>query len=300
MTPLAKSKLKLKPSHAFTFEAIGTKWSIELFETVIQAAALEQAIRARIDQFDKDYSRFRGDSLVTSMSRKAGRYQLPPDAQPLMDAYQQMYELTDGEVTPLIGQALSDAGYDAMYSLSPGEVKAPSNWREALAYDFPQLTIKQPVLLDFGAAGKGYLVDIVATFLREHEIKSYCIDAGGDIAYRSTHNQSIAVGLENPDDPQQAIGVIDICNQSLCGSAGNRRAWSGYHHILSPTKLASPKHIKAVWVLADSTLLADILTTGLYFASADKLKKHYTFEYALVRNDNSLEASNAFKGAFFR
>ena len=40
--------------------------------------------------------------------------------------------------------------------------------------------MKQAAMLDFGAAGKGYLVDIVGQVLENHGIKNYVIDAGGD------------------------------------------------------------------------------------------------------------------------
>jgi thiamine biosynthesis lipoprotein ApbE len=51
-----------------------------------------------------------------------------------------------------------------------------------------QLTVEvtHPVMLDFGAAGKGYLIDIVADILRQEQIESFCVDAGGDMIYDST------------------------------------------------------------------------------------------------------------------
>src|SRR5690348_14240178 len=98
----------------FRFDAIGTAWTIEIFEplSASQRSQLEQAIMRRIGQYDKDYSRFRDDSLIAAMSKKAGKYTLPDDAKPLFELYRQLYEATGGAVTPLIGQTLSDAGYD--------------------------------------------------------------------------------------------------------------------------------------------------------------------------------------------
>ena len=42
----------------------------------------------------------------------------------------------------------------------------------------------EPIVLDVGAAGKGYLVDIIATLLEDHDIYDYTIDASGDIKQR--------------------------------------------------------------------------------------------------------------------
>lgn len=301
-----KSKTKPKASHAtqpitYHFEAIGTTWVIDIGDSlgVDDSAQLLLAIKQRIEVFDKTYSRFRADSLVTQMAAKVGRYVLPPDAEPLMELYAKLYELTDGAMTPLIGRALSDAGYDADYSLQPRTVHTPPVWQEAIEYQAPELTVKQPVLLDFGAAGKGYLVDIIASLLREHGIQSYSVNAGGDIAHQTTGNELLQVGLEHPGDASLAIGLASIHNQSLCGSAGNRRAWAQYHHIMDPHSLESPRHIMAVWVVADSTLLSDALTTALYFAPPGKLAVHFQFEYAIVADDYSLHHSPNFPATFF-
>jgi len=287
------------PGLHLSFEAIGTKWRIDSDELLASAVALklERAVARRIERFDRDYSRFRADSLVTAMAGRAGRYRLPADARPMLDLYRDLYQLSDGRLTPLIGQTLADAGYDAAYSLRPGRLTAPPSWAEVLDYHFPYLTLSRPALLDFGAAGKGYLVDLVAGLLADHGVTSYRIDAGGDLLHRGP--RTISVGLEHPDDPAQAIGVAKLQDASLCGSAGSRRAWAGFHHIIDPRTLASPQHLKAVWVTAATTLLADGLATALYFVPAVGLAQHYRFDYALVKHDLSLEHSPGFPAEFY-
>jgi len=285
----------------YGFEAIGTAWAIDILEPVGKRLVnnLKRATDELIDGFDRNYSRFRDDSLVSEMARAAGTYTLPEDAKPLLDFYKKLYDTTNGAVTPLIGQTLSDAGYDAAYSLQPGKLTAPPPWGDVLDYSFPTLTVKQPALLDFGAAGKGYLVDLVAQQLQQHGIKNYCVDAGGDMVYRTTADHALDVGLEHPADPAQAIGIVRLKNQSLCGSAGNRRSWGAYTHIIDPHNLQSPKHIAGLWVVADNGLMADGLATALFFTPAKTLQKQYTFEYAIVYQDLSLEHSAHFPADFF-
>lgn len=288
-------------SFGLHFEAIGTIWTVEVYEVVPEMlqGQLETAIRERIDEFDACYSRFRPDSLVSLMAREAGTYQLPADARILVDLYRDLYGVTSGAVTPLIGQVLADAGYDANYSFTSRPLTPPPAWEAVLNYQFPRLTLAQPALLDFGAAGKGYLVDLVAAILEDAGITAYCVDAGGDLRYRHPATQPLRVGLEHPADPTQVIGVAEIQNVSLCGSAGNRRAWGEYHHIMDPVALGSPHHLQAVWVTAGTTLLADALTTALFFVSPHQLHKHYNFEYALIRASGSLEFSSRFPATFF-
>lgn len=285
-----------------TFEAIGTVWTIEIFDTGVRdAAGLQKDVLTRIDAFDKNYSRFREDSLVTRMSKTSGRYTLPGDARPLVDLYEQFYRLSGGAVTPLIGQTLASAGYDAAYSFKQGTVEAPPNWEKVLDYDFPHLTLNRPALLDFGAAGKGYLVDIIGKLLEDRGIRSYYIDAGGDSLYKTASDAPLEIALEHPADPTAAVGVAKVRNQSLCGSSGNRRTWGDgtYHHIIDPSTLQSPRHIAALWVSADSGLIADGLATALFFVPPGKLAGEFDFEYAIVRNDMSLEHSDNFPAEFF-
>jgi thiamine biosynthesis lipoprotein len=305
--PLSKLNSKPKPRlnhnevHSFGFEAIGTQWQIIIEQPVNQTLLTDliTAIKARIERFDQHYSRFRSDSLVSSMAQKAGNYKLPEDAKPLFDLYRQLYDISEGRMTPLIGQLLVDAGYDAKYSLQPKALQATPKWSEALDYKFPELMVKQPVLLDLGAAGKGYLVDIVGRLIEAAGITQFCINAGGDILSHNVSAKLSKIGLEHPLELDQAIGLAKVSSGSLCGSAGNRRTWGGFHHIINPHTKNSPDHILAAWVVADTTLLADGLATALFFTEAPKLKDYFDFEHALISRDLSLEYSTNFPAEFF-
>lgn len=295
-----KSNLKQKAS--FSFDAIGTGWQIDIYQDIsdIQQQEVLDAIMERIELFDVTYSRFRKDSLVTAISNNDGVYELPPDAELLMRVYKSLYEITEGRMTPLIGQVLVDAGYDANYSLERRkELVQPPAWEEVLDYKHPVLTTKKPVLLDFGAAGKGYLVDIVGDILREKSIESFCIDAGGDMYYQNKSDTSLKVGLENPEDFSQVIGVVELVNSSLCGSAGSRRKWAEFNHIIDPFELSSPKDTVATWVIAKTTIMADALASGLFFVPASAFAGHYDFEYLMLKSDHSFEKSTNFPGEIF-
>ena len=285
----------------YEFEAIGTHWAIDIQDDLSSEAevVLLKKINDRIVKFDMDYSRFREDSLVTKMSKETGEFYLPEDADIMMTLYKKMYDVTSGLVTPLIGQVLSDAGYDAKYSLSPKHLTKPKTWDEVIKWENPNLTLNEPALLDFGASGKGYLVDIVSEVIENNGVTSYCVDAGGDMRQRSSKGEKLKVGLEHPGDKTMVIGVAEVFNQSLCGSAGNRRKWRGFHHIINPETLSSPDNILAVWTMADTTILADILTTGLFFVSPETLLKHFSFEYLVIYSDYSMKKSDGFSAEIF-
>ncbi len=293
--PSTKSRTKLK------FEAIGVPWEIEIFDRSLDSAT-KTAIQDRIDTFDKTYSRFRSDSWVAEVASHSGRHRLPADAGPLFRLYDELYKITGGLFTPLIGQNLSEAGYDQNYSFEPITLTDLPRWSEVQKRTGQFFVTSQTIQLDFGAAGKGYLVDCVAELLQTAGYEAYVIDASGDILVRGVASAQ-RIGLENPAATGEVIGVLPIINGALCASAGNRRVWKGFHHIINPVTKQSPKHVLATWVLADTALLADGLSTALFFAPAETLQKQYTFEYAVITSGQQgaeIHTSDNFSAEFFQ
>jgi thiamine biosynthesis lipoprotein len=279
-----------------SFDAIGTKWALEVRDTMKDEAWENLLVRiyARIQEFDKTYSRFRKDSLVSQMAEKAGRYDLPEDGFAMLEFYEELYVATGGKVTPLIGQVISDAGYDAEYSLKPKALHSAPRWEDVLTFDTRGITLKEPALLDFGAAGKGYLVDIISELLTKAGLKNFTLDGSGDIMHRTSKKEALEIGLENPEDRTEAIGVVELSNKSLCASSGSKRQWGKFTHIIDPEKLESPRQVLATWVIADDTMTADGLATALFFTDAKDLHEQFDFSWAVLDNDMELEHSKDF------
>jgi thiamine biosynthesis lipoprotein len=285
----------------YKFDAIGTAWQIDIKDPLSKEKEnfLLSKIMKRINTFDLDYSRFKGNSLVTKMSKEKGEYILPDDADKMISLYKKFYDLTRGLQTPLIGQVLVDAGYDANYSLVEKELKKPQSWEEVMEWKNPRLNMKVPSLLDFGAGGKGYLVDIISEIIEKEGIKSYTVDAGGDIRYRDEAGMPLRIGLENPNNTGEVLGVAHLVNKSICGSAGNRRKWGRFNHIINPETLSSPQEIEAVWVIAEETILADLLTTAIVFTDIEKLLANFHFDYLILWKDYSITKSDRFDAELF-
>ena len=285
------------PEAELAFEAIGAPWTITTPDPL--PAGVAAAVGARIEQFDAVYSRFRPDSLVTAIAGGSGTWQFPPDAGPLFALYRTLYNATEGAMSPLVGARLEDLGYDRDYSLRPrNEVVDVPGWDDIMRWDGARLVTTAPVLVDVGAAGKGYLVDLVALVLRDAGVDEFLIDASGDLLHSG--KTPVRVGLEHPYDPTKAIGVCELSNAALCASAPGRRAWgAGLHHIVDATTGLPTETIAATWALAPSGLQADGLATALFFAAARALSASYTFEYVRMFPDSRIEYSRAFPGELF-
>lgn len=282
----------------WSFEAIGTLWKIEgELPEWIKQAEISKIIEERISDFDKSYSRFRKDSLVFEISEKPGKYKLDLDGKKMIELYQKLYKITSGKFTPLIGKTLEEAGYDSEYSFKEGEISKVENWDETIEYRKGELLVKKPVMLDFGGIGKGYLIDVIARIFEEAGIINYCIDGGGDIFVRGS--EYLKVGLENPVNSEQVIGIARVKNQSICASSGNRRKWGKFHHIVNPETLSSPTEILATWVIAENALIADSMATCLFLESEVKLRKKFEFEYLILYPDYTYKKSSNFNAEVF-
>ena len=278
------------------FEAIGTEWDIETERPI--TAEVAQAIDTRIALFDKTYSRFRDDSLITAIAKKAGEYTFPADAKALFAFYQIIYKATKGKLTPLVGALLEASGYDAQYNLrQTGPLQTPPELFAVARFKENILTTTSPQLFDFGAAGKGYLADIIGDILSANGHDSYIIDASGDIVCKGASQR---IGLEDPRDNTRVIGVVEIKNQSICASAANRRAWGdNLHHIFDPQKRQPVRDIIATWAIAKNGLEADGLATALFFTDPQVLQKSFQFAYVRMRENGEVDYSENFKGEIF-
>lgn len=292
--PSTKLDKKLAPS--WRFEALGTQWEVASSRPLSQN--VETEITNLIERFDAVYSRFRADSTVRLVAKKPGEYTFPDSIQTLLGLYDELYVLTDGKVTPLVGKTLETAGYDEHYSLKPSaRIAGVPNYDEVVSRHGTEVTLKEPVLLDFGAAGKGQLVDLVVTQLLEFGHTDFIVDASGDL--RIVGEWSEQIGLEDPRDSTQVIGAMHLSNKALCASAVNRRVWGDWHHVVDPHTKLPTKEIIATWVVADTALLADGLATALFFTSPQTLATKYTYEYVRVHASGAVEYSDYFaKGMF--
>lgn len=283
---------------SWQFPAIGTQWSIDTPDSLPES--VKSKISDRIEVFDRTYSRFRDDSVVTALSTTPQTVTLPGDAADIFDLYRRLYEATSGSLSPLVGDALTHLGYDKTYRLTslPGPPPPVPPFDDVISLEGSTLTTYKPVTIDIGAVGKGFLVDRVCDVLASDGIESFTVDGSGDLAHRG--NTQERVGLEHPNDPEMAIGIAELHNCSLAASAPQRRAWgSGLHHIIDALTGLPTTTVSATFVVADSTALADGLATALFLCPPEKLQEHFSFEWVIVNSGGTLRASSSFPGEVF-
>lgn len=281
---------------SWQFDAFGTQWSIDTEVDVAQV--VKDDVTTFLARYDQAYSRFRDDSLVAKIYATPGTYTFDEGVgvDRLLDFYNELYTLTDGAVTPLVGELLSAAGYDKTYSLTPQRTfPSVEQLPSMISRTGSSVTTKQPVMIDVGAAGKGHAVDLLAPLLARHGIENYLIDASGDMLHHS--DTMDVIGLEDPRDTSKVIGTIPLDHKALCASAINRRAWAGLHHVFDARTSRPTDEYIATWVIADSAMVADGCATALFFIeNTDEIVRKYKIDYVRMHKSGTIDYNNTLQG----
>lgn len=236
--------------------------------------SLYDGIDMFIDDYETALSRFRSDSTVTAMARAehGGTFAFPDWAAPLFDLIDLLCEATGGAIDPCVGEDLIRLGYDAQYSFTTmpdttghlGAIHGRATWRDDVTRAGERgttLVTHRPVSLDFGACGKGYLVDLIAKRLHDDHAGAFVIDAGGDLfvdaGARDGSAEPVVIALEDPSDADRAIGTANVARGAFCASAPSRRRWNAripgesetiaIHHLLNAVDGRPVDDVAATW-----------------------------------------------------
>ncbi|MBT1173347.1 FAD:protein FMN transferase [Bifidobacterium sp. MA2] len=137
-----------------------------------------------------------------------------------------------------------------------GAIHGRATWRddvERRGSNGTTLAVRRPIALDFGACGKGYLVDLLARrFLMPTAAGApYVIDAGGDLLIHSP-SKPLTIAMEDPMNTDNAVGTVEVGAGAFCASAPSRRHWevAGHrlHHLLNAIDGLPVNDVAATWV----------------------------------------------------
>ncbi len=287
--------------HSWSFEATGTWWTIDLWNVQEEGLReIEQGIALKVQSFENTFSRFKPDSLVSRLRGQVGEFEVGKDFIDIFKLYMCFFDITAGKLTPLIGSQLEEAGYDQNYSFA-GRVRhnVPDLRAATDIVDNKVVRVCCPVSFDFGAVGKGFLIDLLSGCLVSCSLGGFCVEAGGDMFFYRNNDKSensappyLKVGLEHPACHDRVIGSVFLApNTAICGSSGNRRKWGKYHHILDPNTKRSVADIRATWALASSAAYADAAATALFFTKGEVLRDKIGIEYIVLGGNGKFYSS---------
>ena len=150
--------------------------------------------------------------------------------------------------------------------------------------DFDKLMIQNKYLykpdgvkINLGSLAKGFIVDEVVEYLKQQEVISGFVNAGGDMRIFGRENP-FKIGIQHPrSESNEIIDVINVGNKSVVTSGDYERYFlkdgKRYHHILDPLTGYPSQYAISVTVIAETALIADAYSTALFLLEPEQSLK---------------------------
>jgi len=276
-------------------ETMGTTYSMRIADahmSMKELKALQTAISARLVEVSREMSHYIPDSEISRFNKSTSTEPFAisaPFARVVRFAID-LHGKSDGVFDPALGPLINLWGFGPAGRIT----KAPS--QEEIDKIMPDIgcehlsmagetAIRKDVpglQLNLSAVAKGYGVDEAARVLREHGIRNYFVEIGGEVVAegRNAKGGPWRVGVEVPDPdtlPGEAIeAVLEITNAAVATSGDYRNFFVDedgrrFSHILDPrTGHPIAHNLASVTVVAGNCMVADGLATTLFVLGADE------------------------------
>jgi thiamine biosynthesis lipoprotein ApbE len=261
---------------AASWRALGTLVRLVVTEPRCLAEA-RRLLEADLAAVDLACSRFRADSEICAL-RAGGGQQVSPLLAEAIAVALRAAELTDGDVDPTVGAAMSAVGYDRDFEQIEGAagrnitVRTIPGWRQ-VRLDGQMLTMPEGVQLDLGATAKAWAADRSAARIAQQVGCGVLVSLGGDIAVAGAAPQDgwrirVQDVTSEPDDPPVGpYTLVAIREGGLATSSTQARRWQRggdvLHHILDPrTGLPAEPVWRTVSVAAGTCADANAASTA--------------------------------------
>ncbi|NTU54946.1 MAG: FAD:protein FMN transferase [Anaerolineales bacterium] len=240
------------------------------------------------EHWENIFSRFRLDSELSRLNNRTGfPTQVSPEFAEMFELARAAEQQSDGLVTPVLLEALIEAGYDRSFeTLAPVlDDRVPQPYviqSDLLQIEWDAIThtiIPPPGLhLDFGGIVKGWAAN--ETVKRLSKYGPVLMDAAGDIAVggKQSNGEFWPVGVADPFHPSNNLELLKLENCGVATSGKDRRHWqrngNWQHHIIDPrTSLPAETEVLAATVIAPNSIHAEwAAKTSLLLGSQDGLE----------------------------
>lgn len=246
------------------------------------AAAAWDEVADEFERSEDAMSRFREASELTELNRAAGSGREVVVGRRLeraIVAADRARRVTGGRFDPRILADLDRLGYRgaSLPAMSVGSggglvVTAPANATRIACRVAPgRLRLDRTV--DLGGIGKGLALRWAAARLERRGVRSYLLEAGGDLVARGPgpDQGGWQVGIEDPAGDGQPLAVVGVVDLAVATSSVGVHAWvvdgRPVHHLLDPaTGEPGGNGLLAVTVAAADPAWAEVWSKSLFLA----------------------------------
>ncbi|MFH0918194.1 MAG: FAD:protein FMN transferase [Candidatus Omnitrophota bacterium] len=263
---------------------MGTFWEVSSPDK--QASGIVFSEASRIEQL---LSKYIPNSEVSRLNR-LGKLKVSPDTFYIIKKSLEFYRLTQGVFDITVAPLVDLWGFANQQFQVPSDDKIRA-YLELVGSDKIILQEKDNMVefktpgmkIDLGAIAKGFALDCAVKKLKEHNITSCLINAGGQVyALGDKFGQSWKIAIRGTNKSEIA-GTLELKNKSASTSGDYEQFFFKdgirYGHLIDPhTGYPAKVAFNSVTVVADQGLTADALSTSLFVAErkeADKILKEF-------------------------
>ncbi len=236
-------------------------------------------IKDLLKKFDNSLSPFNKSSVITKVNQNDSSVVLDQWFETVFDLSKQINQRTDGAfditVAPLVN--LWGFGFEKQQNISENTIDSIKDfvgddkvWME----DGKVVKADYRVKLDASAIAKGYACDVVASFLKEHQIENYMVEIGGEVALNGKNKKGNCwqIGINKPiEDNSAAQGeiqqILSMCEGALATSGNYRNFYykdgKRFAHTIDPRSGYPVEHsLLSASVIAPDCVVADAYATA--------------------------------------
>lgn len=265
------------------FGAMASKCEVVLAAAdEVQARSLAQIAIDEVQRIEQKYSRYRPDSVVSSINAEAGHDWVECDEETvaLLDYAEKLFQLSDGLFD--ITSGVLRAAWDFKQGKVPTqEALTPLlnliGWRKVERRDGQ---IRLPVAnmeIDFGGFGKEYAADRAAALLSAIGVQHGYVNLAGDLRIigPQPNGQPWVIGIQDPRQRGNLIASIPLESGAIATSGDYERFFEldgrRYCHVLDPRSGMPATYWRSVSILAPVAVAAGSFSTIAMLKQADGL-----------------------------
>ena len=237
------------------------------------AQALADLGMQRVHLLERCWSRFRDDSELSALNRRAGQgpVEVSADLALLVARMVDAWLWTQGAFDPTVLRAMVTLGYDVDFrevaargaaSLPVELLGSPGMAEVQVAGNL--VTLPNHLGLDPGGIGKGLAADIIAGELLDAGATGGLVNLGGDARALGTWcGDPWQIGIRDDRTPKSpVVAEFDMLDQGVATSSSLRRRWQGRHHLIDPqTGAPTATDVVQATVFASTAWQAEAMAT---------------------------------------